>query len=451
MELSVAVEAQIAQGVIAAVRAELQGIGEKATVRLAEVEGALQRAMRQAGAACLEAVLAGVGTGYVGSTRPCGCGAEQSTDHYAVGTWQTLLGKVTLRRAAYHCPTCDAHAIPLDDQFGLTDDRTSPLLGALLSRYCATVPFAEACTLLDAATGLDVSPKRAQLVSEALGQRLEQQHAQPLAVLPDCGPSRLYLGIDGVLYSTTERAADRTLLWREAKVGVLFTALPRGAPTTGRRSHLSPTGPAIDVADPQSHSYVVQMGDVQSFAAKLWQELVRRGIEHVDEIILLSDGAEWIETVRDLLLRGLTARVVHILDFRHAQEHLWDVARTCLGDDAADWIRDPLGYLEQGRVDDLVRVIQSLPTPTDEEAEAVRITSTYFAKRRAMLDYPHFRSLGYQIGSGLAESACKRLVSQREKGAGMHWTVPGAQAIATLRAAHLCDQWQEVIDLACAA
>ena len=86
VELSVAVEAQIAQGVMAAVRAELAGIGEKEAVRLADMEGAMQRAMRQAGATCLEAVLSSVGTGYVGATRPCACGAEQRTDHYAVGT-----------------------------------------------------------------------------------------------------------------------------------------------------------------------------------------------------------------------------------------------------------------------------------------------------------------------------------------------------------------------------
>lgn len=451
VELSVAVEGQIAQGVIAAVRAELKGIGERANVRLADLEGAVQRAMRQAGGVCLAAVVGSVGTGDVGPSRPCGCGGEQVSDHYAVGTWQTLVGRVTVRRAAYGCPTCHAHAIPLDAQLGLAADRTSPLLRALLSRYCATVPFAEACTLLEAATGLAVSPKRAQLVSEDLGRRLEHQRAQPPSVPPAGGPSRLYLGIDGVLYCTTERDAAKTLLWREAKVGVIFTPLARGAPPTGRISHLAPSGPAIDVADPHTHSYAVHMGDGQSFAAKLWQELVRRGVERVDEIILLSDGAEWIETVHDLLLRGLSARVVHILDLRHAQEHLGDVARTCLGDDVADWIGAPLAHLQHGRIDDLLTALDGLPTPTLEAAEAVRITTAYYAKRRAMLDYPLFRSQGYQIGSGLAESACKRLVSQREKGPGMHWTVPGAQAIATLRAAHLCDQWHEVIDLACAA
>ena len=451
MELSVAVEARIAQGVMASLRAALKGIGEKEEVRLADVERAVQEAMRRAGAACLEAVVGSIGTGYVGPTRPCECGADQTTDHYAEGTWQTVLGKVTLRRAAYNCATCQTHAIPFDQQFGLAGGRTSPLLRAVLSRYCAVVPFDEACVLLADATGLSVSPKRAQLVSEALGRRLEQHRAAPIVERPVGGPSRLYLGIDGVFYCTTERNEANCLQWREAKVGVMFTALAPGAPKTRRISHLAPTGPPIDVADPDSHSYAVHMGNGDSFAAKLWQELVRRGIETAGEIILLSDGGEWIETVRDLILRGLNARVIHILDLRHAQQHLWDVARTCLGDDADGWIKDPLADLENGRVDDLLSAIQSLPTATNEAAEAIRITSAYFAKRRAMLDYPRFRSLGYQIGSGLAESACKRLVSQREKGAGMQWTVSGAQAIATLRAAHLCDQWQEVIDLACAA
>jgi hypothetical protein len=71
-------------------------------------------------------------------------------------------------------------------------------------------------------------------------------------------------------------------------------------------------------------------------------------------------------------------------------------------------------------------------------------TAEYFATRRALLDYPRFRAQGYHIGSGLAESACCRLVGQRAKGPGMHWTVPGAQAITTLRAAYLSDGWDEV-------
>ena len=53
---------------------------------------------------------------------------------------------------------------------------------------------------------------------------------------------------------------------------------------------------------------------------------------------------------------------------------------------------------------------------------------------------------GYQVGSGLAESACKRFGTDRMKGAGMRWTVPGAQQVATLRMLLLSDRWQEVAD-----
>jgi len=142
------------------------------------------------------------------------------------------------------------------------------------------------------------------------------------------------------------------------------------------------------------------------------------------------------------VLDGLPLRVTHILDHRHAEEHLWAVARACLGDQAAAWLPRPLDALSHGRIDALLAVARALPTATAETAKLVATTCTYYDDCRAMLDYPRFRAQGYQIGSGLAESACKRLVSQREKGPGMHWTVGGAQAIATLRAAY-SDRWQE--------
>jgi hypothetical protein len=51
------------------------------------------------------------------------------------------------------------------------------------------------------------------------------------------------------------------------------------------------------------------------------------------------------------------------------------------------------------------------------------------------------------MGSGLAESACKRFGTDRIKGAGMCWTIPGAQKVATLRVLLLSDRWQDVTAL----
>ena len=455
MELSIQAEQEIAQGVVVALRRALTAVPGREEVRFAALEGAVQSALRDVGGPCLARVLAEVGTGFVGTTRPCPCGAEQETDHYATGTWQTVVGAVTVRRAAYHCPACQATDIPLDGQVGLPADRTSPLLRALLSLYCAAVPFVEACWLLHKATGLRVSAKRAQLVSEALGAQLEQAQATQIIAGPPVPrvpplPQRLYLGLDGILYCTREQDEQGKLLWREAKVAVFYTPLPAGAPGTGRRSSLTTPPVPIDGADPESHSYVVHMGDWHSFAAKVWHEGLRRGIEQVRELVVLGDGAEWIVSVRQEVLDGLEARVTQILDIRHAEEHLWDVTRACLGEQEERWITQPLEDLAQGRVDALIAAVRSLSPPTEAAAKLVATTPTYFDERRAQMDYPRFRAQGYHIGSGLAESACKRLVGQREKGAGMHWTVAGAQAIGTLRATALSTRWEEVEALAAA-
>jgi hypothetical protein len=452
MEVSIRVEEQLAQVLREALRREVSALPAREEVCLGDLEAAVQRAMREVGRTSLAAVVRAVGTGYAGPTRPCACGQEQQSDHYATATWQTVLGAIAITRAAYTCATCGATSKPLDTQLGLTAARLSPLLQALVSLYCACVPFAEAGRLLATATGVRVGAKRAQLVSEALGARLEQMQGQETPRAPGTEvPARLYVGLDGILYATTEKGEDGKLVWREAKVGVFYTPLPDGAPHTGRRSRLVAAGPPLDVANREGHAYVVHMGGWEEFAAKIGHEAQRQGIAQVRELILLSDGAEWITSLRELLFDGLAVPVTHILDHRHAEEHLWEVARACLGEQAAIWTPGPLEDLSHGRVDALLAAVRTLPTPSAAAAKQVATTAAYFDTRRALLDYPRFRAQGYHIGSGLAESACKRLVGQRAKGPGMHWTVQGAQAIGTLRAAYLSDRWEEVEALAMAA
>lgn len=62
-----------------------------------------------------------------------------------------------------------------------------------------------------------------------------------------------------------------------------------------------------------------------------------------------------------------------------------------------------------------------------------------------MLYYPPrgdiARARGLDIGSGMVESACKLVIGAREKGPGMRWSVPGAQAVANVRVLLLNEQW----------
>ena len=54
---------------------------------------------------------------------------------------------------------------------------------------------------------------------------------------------------------------------------------------------------------------------------------------------------------------------------------------------------------------------------------------TLFSTTRYTIYYRMFNEKGYQIGSGVIESACKHVVAERCKQAGMRWTKPGINAI----------------------
>jgi hypothetical protein len=47
--------------------------------------------------------------------------------------------------------------------------------------------------------------------------------------------------------------------------------------------------------------------------------------------------------------------------------------------------------------------------------------------------YDRYRAAGWDIGSGMVESACKHLIGTREKGPGMRWSDRGAQTVAAVR------------------
>ena len=55
--------------------------------------------------------------------------------------------------------------------------------------------------------------------------------------------------------------------------------------------------------------------------------------------------------------------------------------------------------------------------------------------------YDQYLQAGFPIGSGAVESACKQLIVTRMEGAGMRWTVTGAQAMLDLRSVFLNGDW----------
>jgi hypothetical protein len=66
----------------------------------------------------------------------------------------------------------------------------------------------------------------------------------------------------------------------------------------------------------------------------------------------------------------------------------------------------------------------------------------YLRRHQARMRYHEYLAAGYPIASGVIEGACRHGVKDRMEGAGMHWTIPGAQALLRLRCVALNGEWE---------
>jgi hypothetical protein len=99
-------------------------------------------------------------------------------------------------------------------------------------------------------------------------------------------------------------------------------------------------------------------------------------------------------------------------------------------------------HLKRGKVD---TVIDAIASPCrGRNAGALRVEHAYFAERRERMRYDAFRRQGIPLGSGAVESAIRRVVNQRLKGASIFWRDRNAERVLHLRCYLKAGRWDEL-------
>ena len=170
----------------------------------------------------------------------------------------------------------------------------------------------------------------------------------------------------------------------------------------------------------------------------------REGVgQQTRRVVVLGDGADWIWNRAAHFVGGPGTTVVEILDIYHAYGHLWDASRAVFDtpDALAAWVEPLKDALYEQGAPALLAALDALTPPSPAAAEALGRECAYFADNATRMAYPRYVAQQLPLGSGAVESLCKTLIEAREKGAGMHWTRTGAQAVATLRAVRASGDW----------
>jgi hypothetical protein len=191
-------------------------------------------------------------------------------------------------------------------------------------------------------------------------------------------------------------------------------------------------------------SYRAGLWEAARFANQQWAESCRRGLEKARRVVCVSDGAPWIWAI---VAMCYAPRCIEILDWWHAVQKLWELAFTFWDQDSQQshvWAAEQKSLLWTGDLRQIFRGLRRLCPRGQPLPDKVRLGIGYLFHHRRRMRYADFRHAGCPVGSGTVESACKLVVQERMKQAGMRWSRAGAQAMLALRSVLLSGRWQEV-------
>ena len=403
---------------------------------LEALEGAMRRAVLRVGADLVEDLLEGVGVGRRGEATRCSCGAVMHSLGVRTKRVLTLLGEVSFDRSSFQCPRCGKTRFPGDEELDIVGMSHSPGIRRQVARLGAKEPFRAVAVDMKELASIDISPKGAERVAEAMGEDMGQwadrereklRFQAPPAPEVEKTIENLYIELDGTGVPMTKhevtgrkgKQKDGSAKTREAKLGCVFTQ-------TAFDEKNRP------IRDPATTSFTGAIESADPFGWRIYLEAYMRGLFLAKRVVVLSDGAEWIRNI----VQTHFPMATHIIDIYHAREHLIALCRLLLGDTpkAFTLYKDRWWEcLDKGDIETIMDEARGfLPKDPDAGKEA-RTAIGYFENNMERMRYADFKAQGMFLGSGVIEAGCKHVIGQRLKQSGMEWSVRGANAIIALR------------------
>jgi hypothetical protein len=393
--------------------------------------------------------------------------------------YQSIFGDFAVPRVVYSTREGQRiEAAPLDARLGLPQGKCSYLRRDWNQALVVEAPFDQVNAMLERMLGLKQSVASLETMTRTLAGAVAGYEAtRPLAA-PATGAQLVVLSADGkgvplrkpadapviaahdhargpkpdrkkmaVLgaayqidpYPRTPLAVVEALFHDPATAAPDRPAPRRPVPQEKRVCAVLPVAAAVTEA-------VAPPRPVEVIFPWLQAEACRRDPDHHHPWVVLMDGQASLWEAAAATL-GEAPRV-EILDLLHATGYLWEAVHLFHDPGSAmaqKWMKVlTLGLLSgmgTGVIHWLQHLAEQSKLPAATRTRLAQIHD-YFDRHRDRIHYDRYLAAGYPIASGVIEGACRHVVKDRMERAGMHWTLPGAQALLNLRCVALNDEWE---------
>jgi hypothetical protein len=196
---------------------------------------------------------------------------------------------------------------------------------------------------------------------------------------------------------------------------------------------------------PQNKHIWATLDGKETALARLGQQVEPRQGAHIQHKVALADGCEALQK----RIKEQFPEFTLILDFVHANEYLWKVANSLLGEDnecRTKWVTKQTELMLSGKTMQIIEDFRSRAkkkTRTKKQVEKLSKTANYFERNLEYMAYDTYLANGWPIASGVIEGACRHFVKDRFELSGMRWEQSGAENLLCLRAVAENGDWDD--------
>ena len=186
-------------------------------------------------------------------------------------------------------------------------------------------------------------------------------------------------------------------------------------------------------------------GKLNDFLELFEHYLVRLRIEKASEVLLAGDGAPWIWERLPKLIRetgGESLQITEIIDWTHAEQNLRQALAT-LPKKKAEQVKfkDFKDLLFAGDISKIVSEVK-VRFKMRASSKIMKKLKSYFISNVNRMQYQNNLIMKLPIGSGVIESAIRRVINLRLKSPGSFWKLDFAEKMIYLRSQILYGRWQ---------
>ena len=370
----------------------------------------------------------------------------------------SIFGKIPLWRPYFYKKNVGG-ASPLDEELGLGDDCYSDLVREISDYLGVYNVYHKSGDILRRLLGLNLSTR---VIEETIAKDavdVEVYYAQKPAPKPQTEAEILVIQVDGKgvpLIYDDPLPSKPVRLGKGQKRGRKKEAIV----TTGYTIAPQPRTPQ-EVVDsffdqketkekgsypkPQNKHVWATLDGKDTALDRLLKQVANREGEHIQHRAALCDGCEALQTRIEDRFDTFTL----ILDFIHADEYLWDVANSLLGETyprRLAWMKEHTLQILSGQTEQLIanfrQMAQDSQYSATQQAQLTK-TANYFERNLPYMNYPAYLQLGWPIASGVIEGACRHFVKDRCELSGMRWEQSGVESLLRLRAVAENDDWDD--------